>query len=54
MMNCSRKDPPLPFLRGEWIEVRGSPATRSSKLNPHLALSFAKGEAKNSNCKLRG
>jgi len=47
-MNYSCKRPPLPFQQGERIKVRGSPAARISKVNPHPTLSLAKGEAKES------
>jgi len=47
MMNYSCKRPPLPFRQGERIKVRGSPAARIRKANPHPTLSLAKGEADN-------
>jgi hypothetical protein len=45
-MNYLRGHPPLPFRKGERIEVRGFRAHRTEDANPYPALSLAKGEVK--------
>ena len=40
-----RLRPPLPFRKGERIEVRGFRAQRTEDANPHPARSLAQGEA---------